>query len=134
MTIIKQIQAFLEDYQSFQLLTDIISGDESCAIFPVASSEIKYDTIGDKTYVREFKIVFKKSLLDEASRQSNHEWLEGLCNWIEKQTDNGNFPDLGNGFVVTDFVFYDLVFTPSEDFMDGVYSLLIRITYKKEVQ
>lgn len=134
MSVIGKIQDFLMEYQSFELLTDVVGESESYAIFPIASSKIVQDTVGNKTYVREFKIVFKKSLIDEVSRQSNHDWLEGFCDWIEEQTDNGNFPDLGNDYIVSEFVFYDLVFNPSEDFMDGVYSLLIRITYKKEVQ
>ena len=131
MSIIKQVQEFLSQYQGFVLLTDILEGNESCTIFPIGSS-VTEDTIGSKEYIREFKVIFQKSLIDEASRQANHEWLEGFCDWIEEQIDNSNYPDLGSGLLVTGFAFYDLLFNPTEDFKDGVYSLLIRLTYTKE--
>lgn len=103
MTILASIQTYINDYGSLEsnapVLIDFLGSQPTqYAIVPLPGARIieKYINGGS---LREFPFAFQsvESTADDTSRLANNEFYEAFADWLETQTEAGNFPSLGTG-------------------------------------
>lgn len=136
MSIIEAIQTYIADYdqlvENAPLWVDYIGKEPTqYAISPLPGARIlETDILGGTT--REFPFAFEMVELteDDAKRLENIGFFEAFADWLETQTHDGEFPDLGEGKTAEkiEALGWGYLFDAGES-GTGVYQIQCKLTY-----
>ena len=94
---------------------------------------LKYIT--DRGWYRQYQYMLllkSESEIDE-QRLTNLDWLDGLSNWLDKQNNTKNFPELDEGMTIKEVSCANaLTYQESEDGAVSIYSLQLYFNIRKE--
>ena len=138
MSIIASIQTWLSEYEGMELrpmnevLTDLVKPvPTSYALASAGDSVTTEDIAGNRTYTKNYVFYARESVFEEKERAMNHDFLEGLTEWIESRADNDDFPQLSGGYEVDSISVSNLLlYDVGEDGM-GVYQVQIKVEITK---
>ena len=136
MSVIKALQTYIQQYKDMEMLVLTDRVDEqrnSFAIYPSGNSKVKSDILGNKTYHKSYIFLAKMATGEEFERSGNYDFLEGFCDWIENNTENGIFPDLGEKYTVESLEVSNIMLMDISAGWDlGTYQIQINLQYTKE--
>ena len=136
MSVIKALQEYIQQYKGMEMLvlTDRTEEDRNCfAIYPSGNSKMKSDILGNRTYQKSYIFLAKMATGEEFERSGNYDFLEGFCDWIEENSDNNIYPELGDGYTVESLEVSNIMLMDISAGWDlGTYQIQINLQYTKE--
>ena len=87
MSILKALQDYLAGYSGMRPVrigTDRVEASESYAVSPTGNMAVREDILGNRTYENDYVFLARECTADEADRQGNYDFLEGLYGWLEE--------------------------------------------------
>ena len=136
MSVIKALQEYIQQYKGMEMLvlTDRTEEDRnSFAIYPSGNSKMKSDILGNRTYQKSYIFLAKMATGEEFERSGNYDFLEGFCDWIEENSDNNIYPELGDGYTVESLEVSNIMLMDISAGWDlGTYQIQINLQYTKE--
>lgn len=138
MSIIAALQSWLEQYPGMQIqpLADVLTDltkpiPSSYALAPAGNSVTQTYITGKRTYTNNYVFYARESILDEADRVENHDFLEGFTEWIEERAENEDFPELSGGYVVDSIGVSNLLLFDVDENGIGTYQVQIQTKITK---
>ena len=139
MSLIESVKTYLAEFSGLEegapLGVDYLSSEPTgYAIIPLPGTKVVEQYLDDSS-LREFPFAFQSMELnaDEAERLENNGFYEVLSDWLEEQTANGNFPDLGEGKTPRriEALGWAFVYETSES-ETAVYRIQCKLTYEQD--
>lgn len=138
MSLMKSLQEFLRTYDGMELRpiqeiqTGIVGELGSMAIAPAGRGKCVKDISGNRKFENNYVFYAKENVRDEIDRADMNDFLEDFSEWLEEQSDNGNFPDLKSGYEAISMttsggMLYDI----TEDGA-GVYMIQIQMVIRRK--
>lgn len=130
MSILKALQDYLTGYEGMKpmrILTDRVEDTESYAVAPSGNMAVIEDVLGNRTYENDYVFLARECTADEIDRQDNHDFLEGLCDWLEEAT----LPELPGQYVAEKITPSNIMLVDVDDRGTGIYQIQIKLTLSK---
>lgn len=134
MSIISCLQSYLAEYPGMALqpiTTDLTGATAGCSLAPAGNGKTTVDILGNRTYRNNYVFYAKETVLDEADRRENYDFLEEFSDWLEERADAGDFPLLPGcsveGIEVSNILLYDV-----DEHGTGTYQVQIQLMITKE--
>lgn len=102
------------------------------SVMSVPGKTATEDIIGNKTIEYPFAFGSTESTAENIERLSSVEFYEAFSEWLEEQTEAGNFPDLGTNRTVERIEALDLATIIERTTDTGVYQILCKLIYQEE--
>lgn len=138
MSIIKVMQDWLGEYPGMRLqplnivLTDLTKGvPTSYALAPAGDGKTQTDVAGNREYTKNYVFYACESVLDEADRAENHDFLEDFTQWLENRADSNDFPQIPGGYTVDAIDVSNLLLYDVNTDGSGIYQVQIQLTITK---
>lgn len=133
MSVLSNLQTWLEEYSDMEILTDQTDENTSSyALVPSGDELLESDCLGNENRQNSYVFYAKEAGANEIDRKDNHAFLESFAFWIDSRNKNGDFPSLGdkqkvNAITVSNSMLYGV----DED-GTSVYQIQIQLFYTKE--
>ena len=133
MSILKALQEYLAGYDGMKpvrILTDGVEESESYAVAPAGNMAVREDILGNRTYENDYVFLARECTADEADRQDNYDFLEGLYDWLEEAEP----PQLPAPYAAQSVVPSNVLLMEVNQDGTGVYQVQIKLTMTKRRQ
>lgn len=137
--ILEAIKTFISGYQGVDDLlafyTDHTDNEASYSIDALPAKTVTKYVDGGQKIELPFIFSLTESIADEQSRIANQNFFEGFSEWLEGQSNIGNLPVLTGKFKASSIeaVNFGYLFETDDSASLGLYQILCKLTYNKEV-